>query len=235
MRILDDEIKLRDSTREVEQLLYGGGEEGDGGRGKDVRQEDGGQEGKRQEDKGQEDKRQEDGEEVKRRGFDESAIAAAYSERADGLSERQEGLAKRTLQVVKSIEELPEGPGPFQKEIQLLMRVGEVMVEATEILAEPDTGRRAVAAETEAIELLLQTKRVMGGGGGGGGSNPGGGGGGTTSASALALIGKGTNPQGQIGARSVNQQTGKTGRELPSEFRRGLDRFLSLPVTGGTQ
>ena len=51
------------------------------------------------------------------------------------------------------------------------------MDEATEILARPETGSPAIAAETEAIELLLQSKRINPKGGGGGGSNPGGGGG----------------------------------------------------------
>ena len=62
------------------------------------------------------------------------------------------------------------------------------MDEATEILADPRPAP-AIAAETEAIELLLQSKRINPTGGGGGGSSPGGGGQGTTNDSALALVG----------------------------------------------
>ena len=54
------------------------------------------------------------------------------------------------------------------------------MSDATEILARPETGGPAIAAETEAIELLLQSQRINPKGGGGGGSTPGGGGTGTT-------------------------------------------------------
>ena len=39
-------------------------------------------------------------------------------------------------------------------------KVAGVMDEATEILARPETGSPAIAAETEAIELLLQSKRI---------------------------------------------------------------------------
>src|SRR5205807_5596730 len=95
--------------------------------------------------------------------------------------------------VTQRIRELPEGDMKFAKEINLLGTVSEVMKEATEILAKPDTGSQAIAAETEAIELLLQSKRFNPKGGGGGGSNPGGGGGGTTTDSALSLLGKGVN------------------------------------------
>ncbi len=214
MRILDAEIKLRDATREVEQLRSGDHDE--------PTEEDSSREGK---EKDASDDEAASDEDVR-------TIAVRYSRRAADLADRQEVLAERTLKVVKSIAELPRALEYFPREMALLTRVGGVMAEATEILDEPETGRRAIAAETEAIELLLQTKRVMGGGGGGGGNNPGGGGSGTTNASALALIGKGVNPKGEFGARSVNQQTGKTGRKLPEEFRRGLDRFLSLPLNG---
>ena len=204
MRILDEEIKLRDATREAEQLRLG---------------KDSGEDGKS---------------ETQEEGEHQRTLAAQYAERAEELAERQEKLEKRTRDVVTAISKLPRSLEFFTKEMQLLTRVAEVMSEATEILSEPETGARAIAAETEAIELLLQSKRMMGSGGGGG-DNPGGGGGGTTAVSALALIGKGTNPKGGVEARGVHQQAGKAGRRLPAEFRRGLDRFLSLPLGGGSR
>ena len=52
----------------------------------------------------------------------------------------------------------------------LLLKVAQVMEEAADILSQPDTGRRAIAAETEAIELLLEAKKSSGQSTGGSGS-----------------------------------------------------------------
>jgi hypothetical protein len=100
------------------------------------------------------------------------------------------------------------------------------MVDATGILARPDTGPPAIAAETEAIELLLQSKRFNPGGGGGG-ANPGGGGGGTTTDSALSLIGRGVNEKEVRDAPHAAQATGDSGNTLPEEFRTGLDAYFN--------
>ncbi len=71
---------------------------------------------------------------------------------------------------------------------------GLIMLDASLILNRPDTGKQAVAAETEVIELLLQTKRTdPNSGGGGGGTDPGSGSGGTTDEAAIAMIGPGIN------------------------------------------
>src|SRR5205823_14939099 len=120
-----------------------------------------------------------------------------------------------------------EGESNFGKDIKLLGLVSEVMNEATEILARPETGRPAIAAETEAIELLLQSKRINPKGGGGGGASPGGGGGGTTQDSALSLIGTGANEKEVREDRGVSQAVGNTGPALPEEFRAGLDEYFN--------
>ncbi|TXT21999.1 MAG: hypothetical protein FD138_3840, partial [Planctomycetota bacterium] len=83
------------------------------------------------------------------------------------------------------------------------------------------------AAETEAIELLLQSKRINPKGGGGGGANPGGGGGGTTNDSALTLIGNGVNDKEVREDHGVSQATGDSGPKLPEEFRTGLDEYFN--------
>ena len=67
------------------------------------------------------------------------------------------------------------------------------MQEAETILAQPETGSTAIAAETEAIELLLQSKRINPKGGGGGGSTPGGAAAARRSIRPLALFGGGVN------------------------------------------
>jgi hypothetical protein len=149
-----------------------------------------------------------------------------YAEQAKSLSKSQDKLRDRIDKVIDRIRELPEGDVKFAPEIKLLGAVSAVMDEATGILARPETGNPAIAAETEAIELLLKARR-FGGGGGGGGANPGGGGGGTTNDSALSLIGKGVNEKEQREGPRTTQATGETGSSLPEEFRNGLDTYFN--------
>jgi hypothetical protein len=149
-----------------------------------------------------------------------------HAKRADALSKTQHQLRERTDKVTDRIRELPDGEAQFAKEIALLTAVSRVMTDATDILARPDTGRPAIAAETEAIELLLQSRRFNPGGGGGG-ANPGGGGGGTTTDSALSLLGTGVNAKEVRQATGTSQATGETGATLPEEFRTGLDAYFN--------
>jgi hypothetical protein len=149
-----------------------------------------------------------------------------FGKQADALSETQDKLRDRIDNVTQRIRELPEGVAQFAKEIALLSQVSVVMKDAKEILARPETGSPAIAAETEAIELLLQSKRFAPGGGSGG-SNPGGGGGGTTNDSALTLLGKGVNEKEVREAPRTSQATGETGSTLPEEFRSGLDAYFN--------
>jgi hypothetical protein len=151
----------------------------------------------------------------------------AHEQEAVRLSQSQEALQARTDAVVESILALPMGDQRFGKEIELLSSVSFIMTDAGSILASPDTGSRAIAAETEAIELLLQCKRINPKGGGGGGSSPGGGGSGTTQDSALALLGSGLNQNERREPRDVTQATGETGQALPEEFRAGLDEYFN--------
>lgn len=150
-----------------------------------------------------------------------------HEKEAGRLSDVQDEIENRVHDVVITIEELPKGTERFGKEIQLLSKVADVMWEAKGILGDYDTGSAAIAAETEAIELLLQCKRINPkGGGGGGGTSPGGGGTGDTKDSALALLGTGLNQNERREARSIGQSTGETGRVLPEEFRAGLDKYF---------
>src|SRR5690606_11405365 len=139
----------------------------------------------------------------------------------------QQTLRDRVERVSEQIRELPDGEQHFGKELQLLEVVAVVMTEAAEILARPETGPVAIAAETEAIELLLQSKRINPNGGGGGGSDPGGGGSGTTVDSAIALLGSGVNEHEVRTQRKVSQATGQDVSTLPEEFRSGLDEYFN--------
>ena len=177
-----------------------------------------------------------------------SLDAGAFKARAGGLASEQQELAERVGGLVEQLgmadtvirfddeiermkrEILPgrSRPPKFAKEIQLFKRVQEVMAETRGILAGPDTGRRAIAAETEAIELLLQSQFGGGdGGGGGGGGSPGGGSTGATRNAALARLGEGVNSQARTEAPEEEQAIGKSGIVLPEEFRDGLDAYFN--------
>jgi hypothetical protein len=161
----------------------------------------------------------------------EQAKAAVSEEdhrkEAGKLSKTQDELRDRIDKVVVRILELPDAEADFGKEIRLLRAVSRVMSEATEILDRPETGAPAIAAETEAIELLLQSKRFNPNGGGGGGANPGGGGGGDTQDEALALVGSGVNEKEVRENPETTQSTGYAGDVLPEEFRAGLDEYFN--------
>jgi hypothetical protein len=143
------------------------------------------------------------------------------------LADAQGVIEERVVSVIARIEELPDANKHFGKELKMLAAVDAVMGEATGILKGGETGSPAIAAETEAIELLLRSKRINPNGGGGGGSSPGGGGSGNTTDSALALVGKGRNAKEVRENRDVGQTTGETGVVLPEEFRRGLDQYFN--------
>ena len=149
-----------------------------------------------------------------------------YRGQARRLSETQNTLRDRVVKVNGRIRELPDAEKEFGCEIGLLDTVAKVMHETTEILARPETGPPAIGAETEVIELLLQSRRINPGGGGGGGPIPGGGGGGNTSDSALALLGIGVNEKEVRVNRAGNQSVGESGRSLPEEYRAGLDEYF---------
>ncbi len=126
---------------------------------------------------------------------------------------------------------IPDGSREFAPEIELFRIVEQVMQEGTGILRSPHTGPKAIAAETEAIELLLSSQSPCGcnggGGGGGGGASPGGGSTGSTRNSALALVGRGAKDKGAGEDVEKQQATGVSGRVLPDEFRAGLDAYFN--------
>jgi hypothetical protein len=149
-----------------------------------------------------------------------------YGRQALELSKSQDGLKVRVDKVIERIGQLPDAESEFAYEIDLLGKVAGVMNEATGILGRPETGSEAIAAETEAIELLLRSRRINPGGGGGG-ANPGGGGTGKTVDSAMALLGSGVNQKEVREDRGVSQVTGESGPVLPEEFRAGLDEYFN--------
>lgn len=150
-----------------------------------------------------------------------------YLDDAAGLADTQEELADRTEIVIDDIRDLPEGEQKFGKEIQQLTNASNAMWDAVDILAEANTGGPAIAAETDAIEWLLQAKRSKGGGGGGG-NNPGEGNrdGQDMNGSALALLGESDEDKSKTVEREVQQAAGGDKAEYPEEFRFGLDKYF---------
>lgn len=165
------------------------------------------------------------------RSLEQSKVAVQpdqYDERAKLQSTTQADIEERTNNVVKDILALPDGAKNFGKEIQIVGGAALAMKDAKNILNQPDTGPEAIAAETEAIELLLASKRANPkGGGGGGGSSPGGGGEGDTQRVALATIGNTSDEKAKVQDRNVEQANGATSESLPEEFRDGLDSFFN--------
>ena len=159
-----------------------------------------------------------------------------FGDKADGLKTKQGDIGTNTQGALDDIMALPEGTKKFGKELQLLGAVTEVMKDAYLTLGTPDTGPKAIAAETEAIELLLQARRQKPDGGGGGGSQAGGGGrAASASSAALAELGPGADANAEAKARSVGQSTGRAGKAFPEEFRSGLDSYFNALEAQGTR
>ena len=149
-----------------------------------------------------------------------------YLDLVDELATTQMSLEERIRVVREKIMELPDAQEEFGKEIELMQQVDVVMIEAAEILDRPETGKLAIAAETEVIELLLKSKRINPKGGGGGGASPGGGGGGDTQDAAIAMLGPGLNEKETREDHGVQQSTGTSGISFPEEYRQGLDEYF---------
>ena len=118
----------------------------------------------------------------------EARAAEQVTAAAGPLAEEQEDLVFRADNVIQDIRELPEGEFEFERELQMLRGARAAMDEAFVLLDDELTGAPTVAAETEAIELLLRSRRSGGAGGGGGGSSPGSGGNGGTEATSARFL-----------------------------------------------
>jgi len=161
-----------------------------------------------------------------------SALASTdYAAAAAPLEEKQADIRQRTDEAISQIQALPEAESKHGRELQLLTLVSDIMRQSRAVLARPDSGPEAIAAQTEVIELLLQARRQPpnGGGGGGGGSSSSdgrsGSGDGNGGLSDIRLRGE-AEAAPASSDRDVDQSTGRTGREFPDEFRSGLDTYF---------
>ena len=150
----------------------------------------------------------------------EALSAEGYSKRSMALYDTQVTLTKDTREVKSQISFLPDAQTSFiQRQLRKVSRAAAVMEEVEEILAEPDTGPKAIAAITEVIEILLKAERVP--------NAPTAANASSAAASALMRVGVGDDSDSAfIENRSPQQATGKAGRVLPEEFRQGLDAYF---------
>ena len=152
----------------------------------------------------------------------EAITTDAYTERSLDLYDTQITLTEDTHEVAAQISLLPNAQERLiQQQLAKVAAAAEVMDEVEDILAEPDTGPKAIAAITEVIEILLQTCRLPN-------TPPI-----TTAppatAAALMLMGIGDDTgTAFLENRSPQQATGKAGRVLPEEFRQGLDTYFNI-------
>jgi hypothetical protein len=148
-------------------------------------------------------------------------------DRSAAQAVQQMYIQERTLNTIRDIRAIPNGTKSFQSELQKLNKAVQHMDDASAMLTEGTTGDQVVAAETAAIEALIEARRGGGGGGGGGDSGGGSTAGGSTNRSPLDLVGPAADRSAKVAPRQAGEGTGKTGRQLPDEYREGLDAFLN--------
>lgn len=152
----------------------------------------------------------------------EAITTDEYTERSIALYDTQITLTEDTREVAAQISLLPTAEERLiQQQLAKVTAAADVMDEVEDILAEPDTGPKAIAAITEVIEILLQTCRIP--------NTPMVTTAPPATASALMLMGIGDDTgTAFLENRSPRQATGKAGRVLPEEFRQGLDAYFNV-------
>lgn len=145
-----------------------------------------------------------------------------YYLRSEPLSDTQYDLAEQTREIAREINQLPDANTQFvQEQYVKVSTAADVMDETESILATPETGPKAIAAISEVIEILLETRRTP--------NTPPAGNAPPAIANAIMLMGSGDDKgQAFIEKRSPQQATGRAGRVLPEEFRQGLDAYFNV-------
>jgi hypothetical protein len=170
-------------------------------------------------------------------------LRAKHKDGSTKLADEQDELSADVQQLI--IEQT------VPQVIELLGQVEDIMDEATDKLAEADTGGETIAAQTEIIEKIhaAAKKRQSEGGGGksggammdmmermmgkkpegegkGKGDKPGGHGGeGSTGLSDTGNEAAGGETDGKAEERRVPKASGTAGQEIPSEFKKAFDAY----------
>lgn len=169
-------------------------------------------------------------------------VAKKHRDSANKVADRQDELSADVQQL--TIEQT------VPKVIELLSEVEDMMDEATDQLAEAETGGQTIAAQTEVIEKIheaAKAKQQQSGSGASGsammdmmermmGKEPDGKKKGKGKASDIGSNGQtgdsdsaNTTTNGEVGGklevRTVPKASGSAGRNLPEEFNRALDAY----------
>jgi hypothetical protein len=149
-----------------------------------------------------------------------------YLAEAIRLSEQQDLLRDRLDVVVDGLQAAPDGALNFSAEIEVLSAASAAMVDATKTLVQPETGSPAIAAQTEAIELLLQSNKVSPEDSAGGGGGAGAGAGGEADQAAVAMLGDSLNRLAKTRRTDGGVATSGAGDRVPERFREGVAEYF---------
>ncbi len=158
----------------------------------------------------------------------DDAARQDVEERAAAQAVQQMSIQQRTLNTISDIRAIPGGIEKFKDELQKLNKAVQHMDDASAMLVDGQVTDAILAAQTAAIEALIESRRGGGGSGSGGGDSGSGSlAGGSTDRVPLDLVGPASDQGAKIQPRQAGEGTGKTGRVLPDEYREGLDAFLN--------
>ncbi|MEM0925649.1 MAG: hypothetical protein AAGJ83_06400, partial [Planctomycetota bacterium] len=140
------------------------------------------------------------------------------------LSETQDLLRDRLDKVVDDLSSQPQGQLHFATEMEVLSAGVQAMADAAEMLVSRETGPPAIAAETEAIELLLQSRKI----------NPEPSSSGSslssqtegTDQAAMQLIEDALNPLAQQRVNETRTTTSRTREGIPERYRESVREFF---------
>lgn len=152
--------------------------------------------------------------------------ATNVTRQAEELAKVQLDLARRTAKVVDRIIAIPNGEEDYGNDIQRLTAAVEAMRDAQVLLEKGETAVPTIAAETEAIELLKNSRKAGKQKGSGNGGNPGAGSrtGADLESFVELLDSKPTDGLARPD-RNTELSSGNETDSVPSEFRSGLDRL----------
>ena len=157
---------------------------------------------------------------------------AAVHRQVEDLAKVQVDLAVRTATVIKKVIALPNGEDTYKDDIGRLTDAIAAMRDAETTLNKHETSVATIAAETEAIELLQNSKKSKSSkGGSGNGAGDGERSGADLAGLASMLEGKSQDSSARP-ERTTELSTGNESDRVPEEFRAGLDRLYEAMEKG---
>ena len=157
---------------------------------------------------------------------------AAVHRQVEDLAKVQVDLAVRTATVIKKVIAIPNGEDTYKDDIGRLTDAIAAMRDAESLLNKHETSVATIAAETEAIELLQNSKKNKSSkGGSGNGAGDGERSGADLAGLASMLEGKSQDSSARP-ERKTELSTGNESDHVPEEFRAGLDRLYEAMEKG---